>query len=465
MGAGSTHPSWPGRDKGQDQREHGGEYGRGVGGVHCRPSRREAGEPRVEASHAIHDETGNEDVGEALSRAVRIGGALEELGCLARLIGSGLHSCQYRRPSRIWHSDWVSAGGQGEPEPGSGLRCIHAGRAAEEPDAARNLRQAQQGIVLLGRVVLGHVNATLVDLAQRGFIRIDGADVEADRGRLLTDLRGRAARQPGLDERLLKQIHDFRHELRKLAVSGSTEAVAGLIPYVTLFGLNQLAGITINDDRDATTARRRATEVPWSHTDRASAPERRGQGWQEAIRTAVQRPRRGPEAWGQWTSVRRLVVNRRHVVRRMIVVVSAVAGAAVLVLALLAWSGNGPFAAEPRELTFMPLEVHTLGEAGDPLLVEVIFPWTNNEFCSGQFTVSARESGSEILVSQVKGFEVPPDVPCAGLGSDGRVAGAYLTLSAPLGDRVVTRAVDGAALPVLDPCEKGGVPAWCPKRS
>jgi hypothetical protein len=34
------------------------------------------------------------------------------------------------------------------------------------------LRPAQLGIVLLGRVIVGHASATLVDLAQRGLIGI-----------------------------------------------------------------------------------------------------------------------------------------------------------------------------------------------------------------------------------------------------------------------------------------------------
>lgn len=147
--------------------------------------------------------------------------------------------------------------------------------------------------------------------------------------------------------------------------------------------------------------------------------------------------------------------------RRMGVAVLVVGGAAVLVLVLLAWWGKGPFAEEPKELTFTPLEVHTLGEGGDPLVVGVIFPWSHDGYCSGQFTVSASESATGIVVGQVKGFEWSPDTPCPGLGSDGRVASAPLTLQAPLGNRRVTRAVDGAELPVLDPCERQGVPGMC----
>jgi hypothetical protein len=52
-----------------------------------------------------------------------------------------------------------------------------------------NLRPAQLGIVLVGRVILGHVTATLVDLAQRGFLRIEEVDGQADPSWLLTDLR------------------------------------------------------------------------------------------------------------------------------------------------------------------------------------------------------------------------------------------------------------------------------------
>jgi len=202
-------------------------------------------------------------------------------------------------------------------------------QGAEQKDLTPpgNLRPAQLGIVLVGRVVLGHITATLVDLAQRGFLRIEEVDGQADPGWLLTDLRGKAAdrnsllrfevtlldglfarqttarlseidqglvpvlnrfraqltrdavrngrlyrwhrtQRPPRDERLLKQIHDFRRELRALATSGSTDALAGLIPYAMILGLRQPSAITSNDDHDATTAQRGATEVPWSQTDR-----------------------------------------------------------------------------------------------------------------------------------------------------------------------------------------------------
>lgn len=56
-----------------------------------------------------------------------------------------------------------------------------------------DLRPAQLGVVLLGRVILGQIAATLVDLAQRGFIRIDQIPGDDDHDWLLTDLRGPAA--------------------------------------------------------------------------------------------------------------------------------------------------------------------------------------------------------------------------------------------------------------------------------
>jgi hypothetical protein len=149
----------------------------------------------------------------------------------------------------------------------------------------------------------------------------------------------------------------------------------------------------------------------------------------------------------------------------MVAVVSGVIGVIALVVGVLALTGRGPFAAEPEELTLRPLQVRTLGEGGDPLVVSVMFQWPEEGFCSGQFTVTARESKSTVSLSEVKGFRMPPDTPCAGLGTLDGLASAVLTLEAPLGDRAVTRAVDGRSVPVVDPCERDGMPAWCPRES
>jgi hypothetical protein len=201
------------------------------------------------------------------------------------------------------------------------------GAQSKAPMPPGDLRPAQLGIVLIGRVILGHVTATLVDLGQRGFVRIDEDDGQASPGWLLTDLRDQAAdrnsllpfeetlldglfatqptvrlseigatltpvldkfraqltrdairhgrlhrwrrdEKPPRDPRLLKEIQDFRRQLRTLTASAGTEAQADLRPYAMIFGLGPRFGITMNDDHDAATALRRADEVPWPQTDR-----------------------------------------------------------------------------------------------------------------------------------------------------------------------------------------------------
>lgn len=185
------------------------------------------------------------------------------------------------------------------------------------------LRPAQLGIVLTGRVILGHVSATLVDLAGRGFLGLD----EADTDWLLTDRRAEAAAAAGplldfeatlldglfgtsslvrlsdlgegmvpwlnklrsqvrrdairqgwlsrwrRDPRtprgtdLLSQIRDFRHDVRAAAAAG--ELPAGLTPYAMIFGLAQVATPSLAVGES--TAKRAAAdddEVGWSRGDR-----------------------------------------------------------------------------------------------------------------------------------------------------------------------------------------------------
>src|SRR5215469_1362663 len=61
-----------------------------------------------------------------------------------------------------------------------------------------DLRPAQLGIVLVGQVILGHIGATFVDLAERGFLRMDEVTGDDELDWLLTDLRGPAAAPGGL---------------------------------------------------------------------------------------------------------------------------------------------------------------------------------------------------------------------------------------------------------------------------
>jgi hypothetical protein len=192
-----------------------------------------------------------------------------------------------------------------------------------------DLRPAQLGIVLVGRVILGHIGATLVDLAQRGFLRIDVVPGDDDHEWLLTDLRGPAdsrtgllrfeatlldglfARQPvfrlreisedlvpalnrvrtQLDrdavrrgwlrrwphdrrtrqgEQLLKQIQAFRRDMRALMASGDSAEMARFAPYAVLFGLRVPPTVRFASE-DTKTAQRPGSEVTWSQTDRFPA--------------------------------------------------------------------------------------------------------------------------------------------------------------------------------------------------
>jgi uncharacterized membrane protein YgcG len=64
---------------------------------------------------------------------------------------------------------------------------------ADELAAPRDLRPAQLGIVLLGKVVLGHLGATLADLAHHGFVGLQEIAGDGPQDWLVTDLRGQAA--------------------------------------------------------------------------------------------------------------------------------------------------------------------------------------------------------------------------------------------------------------------------------
>ena len=72
------------------------------------------------------------------------------------------------------------------------------GEPADSVIPPGGLRPAQLGIVALGRVVFGHLSATLADLAERGFLRIEEIPGGDDRDWLLTDLRDTAPGQGGL---------------------------------------------------------------------------------------------------------------------------------------------------------------------------------------------------------------------------------------------------------------------------
>ena len=211
-----------------------------------------------------------------------------------------------------------------------------------------DLRPAQLGIVLRGRVILGHVSATLVDLAQRGFLDIEEVDGSPGPDWRVADLRhqvagqrllpfevalldGMFARQsvvllseidsalvPALDrfrtllrrdavrngrlrrwrrdkrtpegERLLGQIQEFRRELRVLAASSDPAALGGLVPYAMIIGRGAPPPATLNGAPDTGTAQGREAGVPqsrWSRSDLFAA------GWIAACARLSYHPGQG----------------------------------------------------------------------------------------------------------------------------------------------------------------------------
>jgi hypothetical protein len=215
-------------------------------------------------------------------------------------------------------------------------------RTLTPPDG---LRPAQAGIVLVGRVILGHLGATVADLAQRGYLELEETPRAAQPDWVLTDRRGQAADQaallpfeltlceglfageprielsgsgqrlvPTLDrvrqqivrdaigrgwirrwhrqrrtprgEDLLVRIQVFRRELRALARAGDAENLAGLAPYAMVFGLT--AGPSFAGDGDhARPDQRRELDARWQPADRFAA------GWLSAFAACTATGRHG----------------------------------------------------------------------------------------------------------------------------------------------------------------------------
>src|SRR5262245_20021238 len=102
------------------------------------------------------------------------------------------------------------------------------------------------------------------------------------------------------------------------------------------------------------------------------------------------------------------------------------------------------------ETQLEPQAVLLLGEHGDPLVIMIGVTWTKDGWCSGQFTVTATETATEVHVGTVTSREYKGGA-CAGLGTLNNMAWADVHLASPLGDRVVIRDSDGAHLPILPP--------------
>jgi len=132
-------------------------------------------------------------------------------------------------------------------------------------------------------------------------------------------------------------------------------------------------------------------------------------------------------------------------------VVAGVLGVGLLVAGVLAfagYNGAGPLSSKLGVAVseVAPVGFAELGPSGDPLVINVLIPWPEDGYCSGQFTVSAIQSDQEVRVSQVTS-RVFRGGGCAGLGTWKGTAVAQLTLESPLGQRKVVRASDGTPLP------------------
>ncbi len=102
-------------------------------------------------------------------------------------------------------------------------------------------------------------------------------------------------------------------------------------------------------------------------------------------------------------------------------------------------------------MSITPAFVATLGPGGDSRSVVIGFPWSEQGFCVGQFAVSAHETPTQVIVNQIEARGVSEDEICAGVGTNKGMAGEYLELTEPLGNRIVTRAVDHKRLEVRRP--------------
>jgi len=110
-------------------------------------------------------------------------------------------------------------------------------------------------------------------------------------------------------------------------------------------------------------------------------------------------------------------------------------------------SCTGPFSDRVTVTELAPERVRLLGDGGDPLVILIGAHWTKPGYCSGQFTVQATETATQVRVDNVISREHSKG-GCAGLGTADETAWADVRLTAPLGDRPVVRTSDGAHLPI-----------------
>ena len=108
----------------------------------------------------------------------------------------------------------------------------------------------------------------------------------------------------------------------------------------------------------------------------------------------------------------------------------------------------GPFDVDRVTVTQLePQSFDRPDAAGDPLVMPVYVTWTKEGWCSGQFTVQATETPTEVRVGTVTSVEHSKG-GCAGIGTAAdHTATVVVRLAAPLGDRDVIRDSDGVHMP------------------
>jgi hypothetical protein len=88
------------------------------------------------------------------------------------------------------------------------------GQTGSGPAPPGALRPAQLGVILVGRVTLGHIGATVVDLASRGYLSIGLVEEDDDPDWRLTDLDAEPAGLLGYERALLRGLFNGPETIR-----------------------------------------------------------------------------------------------------------------------------------------------------------------------------------------------------------------------------------------------------------
>ena len=131
-------------------------------------------------------------------------------------------------------------------------------------------------------------------------------------------------------------------------------------------------------------------------------------------------------------------------------VLSAAVGLLIVgaVVILRGFQGAGPLGARlgSTVTSVRPAAFALPPSTEDPRTIAVVFPWDEESYCNGQFTVRAVESDTRVEIEEVVSRQLRGTVSCLGLVTRDGQAAAALRLAAPVGDRHVVRAPDRQSL-------------------